>query len=469
VFVGGFDLPAAEAVCGADPIDATDVLDLLGSLVDKSLVMLDERGDGNRYRMLETIREYAREKLDQRGEDAAATAARHCQHFFAFVKAGREGLKGADQGLWIGRLETEIDNLRAATTLALSGGVDPFIAVKIAVALLRFWLLRGYVNEGRRVVRAALALPAVQASDLARAWTLYVGAVLARVQGEHAEARRMLESCLVLRRLLGDPVEIAGTLSTLALTRLNAGDPAAAKRAEEEALQMFRQLGNRLGEMWGLIHLGQIALYEGDGERAGHHVGIALDVARELGHREGEAESELLLGEIAFSTGRLEDAAARFWKSLGVCRNAGDRNGEANAQRWLGKVDLERGHLESARGQLGAALRAFEAFEMREELVDCLEDHALLLLQEGRPRDAARLAGAAVQARVRLALVRPPRAEQLWAALLDRLRESCADPQFDAVWQQGERQETKEAVRVALEPPSGSLVEIDSDSVAAMR
>ncbi|UCG98963.1 MAG: hypothetical protein JSW31_08040, partial [Burkholderiales bacterium] len=120
VFVGGFDLPAAEAVCGVDPLDAMDVLDLLGSLAEKSLVMLDEREEGSRYRMLETIRQYAREKLDGRGEDAAATAARHCQHYFVFAKAVRDGIEGPEQATWLRRAETDVDNLRAAIALALA-------------------------------------------------------------------------------------------------------------------------------------------------------------------------------------------------------------------------------------------------------------------------------------------------------------------------------------------------------------
>ncbi|MCU0765742.1 MAG: NB-ARC domain-containing protein [Burkholderiaceae bacterium] len=91
VFVGGFDLAAAEAVGGADPVDSFEVLDLLGSLVEKSLVMVEEHDQGSRYRMLETIREYAREKLEERGDDAAATAARHCEHYFAFAKEARDG------------------------------------------------------------------------------------------------------------------------------------------------------------------------------------------------------------------------------------------------------------------------------------------------------------------------------------------------------------------------------------------
>ena len=114
--------------------------------------------------MLETIRDYAREKLEQAGE-LAPTAARHCQHYFALAKAVDSGMEGSEQATWITRIETELDNVRAAIALAMAGGVDPIIAVKFAVAMQGFWILRGYATEGRGVVRAALALPAVRASD----------------------------------------------------------------------------------------------------------------------------------------------------------------------------------------------------------------------------------------------------------------------------------------------------------------
>jgi tetratricopeptide (TPR) repeat protein len=262
----------------------------------------------------------------------------------------------------------------------------------------------------------------------------------------------MLETCLELRRLLGDTLEIAGTLSTLALTRLHAGDPAAALLAETEALQIFRRLSNRLGEMWGLLHLGQIALYEGDGQRARLDLEQARCISRELTHREGEAESELLLGEVAFSSGDYDEAAARFTTSLVVCRSARDRNGEANAERWLGKVDRQRGDLPSARRRLGESLQAFEAFGMRDELVACLEDHALLMHREGRLRDAAQLAAAVAQARVRLALVRPPPQQNLWDEFGARLRGDVGKAEFEAAWQRGQRWETKDALHTALAP-----------------
>ncbi len=188
VFAGGFDLAAAEAICGVDPLTPEDILDLVMSLVDKSLVMVRESDGESRYRMLETIREYARECLVKRG-DFDATAVRHCDHFLVLAKAANHGLQGAEQAQWTRRLETELDNLRTAIALALGGGTDPILAVKFEVALMGFRFLRGYSTEGRNYVRAALALPAVQASDIAHAHALYVGAVLADGQSDYAEAR----------------------------------------------------------------------------------------------------------------------------------------------------------------------------------------------------------------------------------------------------------------------------------------
>ncbi len=263
VFAGGFDLEAAEQVCGTQPIEPIAILDVVGSLVDKSLVIADDGRAGTRYRMLDTIRDYARDKLDASGEQADVTT-RHCQHYFALAKRIRDGCKGADLAKWIQRAESDLDNLRGATALALAAGVDPLIAVKIAVALQGFWILRGYASEGRSVIRAALKLDAVRASDMAQAYALYVGAALAHSQSDHAEARAMLQICLTLRRKLGNLVEIAATLSTLALAQLQGGDSQAAREGELEALELFRAAGERIGEAIVLLQLGQIAQFAGE-------------------------------------------------------------------------------------------------------------------------------------------------------------------------------------------------------------
>jgi predicted ATPase/class 3 adenylate cyclase len=449
IFAGGFDLEAAEVVCGSDPLAAEDVLDILASLVEKSLVMLDERESRARYQMLETIRDYACEKLIG-GSDLSATAARHSEHYLAVAKAANQGLTGPDQAEWIWRTEAELDNLRAAITLSLAGGVDRIVAVKFAVALQGFWILRGYTTEGRNTVRAALALPEIQASDRAHAHALYVGAALAESQSDYDQARQMLETCLALRRGLGDEFDIAATLSTLTMARLPAGDAEGARQSELEALQIFRRLQERVGEAIGLLHLGQVEAFVGDDERARDWLEQGLALSRSIRHQEVEGECELALGEIALDADDLLQARARFLRSLNVCREAGDKRGEARALGWLGKTDLREGDQSAAGPRLDDALRALRDFVMREDLLNCAEDHVRLAAAEERMDDAIALASAVEQARQRMALVRRQHSQSQWLALLTLLRQRAGATSSDAAWALGSQWEIDEMTQRAL-------------------
>lgn len=449
VFAGGFDLEACTAVCGHDPIEGDDVLDLLTSLADKSLVMPEDLDDGTRYRTLETIREYAREKLTARGE-LADTASRHCMYFLNLAKAGNQGLKGADQGGWIQRLEAELDNMRAALALALDGGVDPIIAVKFQVALMSFWILRGYVTEGAKSVRAALELPEVLASDVALAHALYVGAALATSHSDYKAAAETLETCLAVRRAIDNPIDVAATLSTLSLVRLHLGEVIKARASEEEALAIFRGQEDRIGEAIGLLHLGQICAHVGEDDQARRHFEQCNTIAKDLSHSEIEGECERMLGEIDLEQDDIQVARTRFTRSLLLCRDAGDRRGEATSLWWLGKVDLVAGEAEQARERLGTALRAFDAIEMREEMIGCVEDHARLWHACGYPDMAARLYAAAAMHRERLALTRPPRIEQRWREHTTDTRAALGDAAFDSAWAAGQPWSLDEAIHHAL-------------------
>ncbi len=417
VFMGGFDLAAAEAVCGVEPLDPFDLLDLLSSLVEKSLVMADEIDGQTRYRMLETIREYAHEKLLAAAEQPV-TAARHAEHYFALSKQARTGLMGADQATWVARLERDHDNLRAALSLAESGGVDPFIAVKLAVNLQGFWMLRGYGTEGRERVAAALALPAIQASDMAQSHALYVAAALAGGQSDYGRARQMLEQCLRLRRGLGRDVDIAATLSTLALAQWHSGDVRAAQASEQEAMAIFATLGDAVGMAIGQVHLGQYALHLGDFALAESHLRAGLAAAERIGHREIQAECELNLGELAHASGQFEIAQAAWERSLRISHDAADRHGEAMAWAALAKAELQHGRLGTAADLLARALPAFQAYEMRDELLSALEDVARIAAAHARPVLAVQLAAALQSQRERLALLRSPHADQRWQAWL---------------------------------------------------
>lgn len=445
VFVGGLDMAAAEAVCGTEPLAVDEVLDLLGALVEKSLLTMDQHGGSTRYRMLETIRDYAREKLRDSGEFGAAAAA-HGQYFLALAKQVRDGMKGRDQGVWIGRAEAEIDNLRAAMALAQTGGIDPVILVKMAVALQGFWVLRGRATEGRAIVRAALELPEVRASAVAHAHALYVGAALALTQSDHDDALALLTECLVLRRENGKPAEVAATLSTLTKVQLRAGDPGKAGWAQggtqerrrwsrgqvdrarssaAEALELLRAAGDQVGEAIALLDLGQIELFQGDFAAAAIPIEESLALARRLEHREVEAECERSLGEIALELDDEPLARSCLGRALAISSAAGDSRGEACAWLWLGKLALKAGAVQDARGLLARAVAVFQAHEMRAEWIDGLSAIAAVALQGNEPAQARQLLRAVAGFVQRSPMVRSKRAvlrcDALEGAVLARL------------------------------------------------
>lgn len=449
VFIGGFDLPAVEAVCGADPLDPLDLVDLLSSLVEKSLVMPDVSSGDTRYRMLDTLRDYALEKLAQ-AEGPAETERLHCDHFWGVARQARGGLQGPQQATWVRRVEAELDNLRAAMAVARAGGADPLLAAKVPVALQGFWVMRGRLSEGRELLRAALALPAIQASDMARAHTLYAAAVLADAQGDPVEAQQLLETCLALRRALQDTEGMAITLSTLSVSCLAAGRIDAALTAEHEALPLFRQLGHRIGEAIGLQHLAHITLHQGRRGEARMYNLQALELARQLKNLELEGECEWLLAEIAHADGDSTDAQARLRRSLQVCREAGDRSGEARALGSLGRHALEQYDTDTARQQLGQALRAFQTYEMRADLIGSLEDHADLAEAFELPEVAVSLRAAAHVARDGAGLAPAPARRARSQARLAALRQSLGEPSYESAWHTGSQWTLQDALSAAL-------------------
>ncbi len=450
VFAGGFDGAAAKAVCADEAVPAKRIPDLLASLVQKSLAWRAGESAESRYRMLETIRDYAREKLAEQGT-AAPTAQRHCAHYFALAKEAARGIHGAEQAKCVRRLEDELENLRAAMACALRGGTDPMIAVKLPVALQPFWILRGYTAEGRKLVQAALALPAIQESDMARAHALYTEAALASVQGDHRAANQILDTCLALRRGLGDPMWVAGTLSTLSLIRLQAGDLNGASACESEALELFVSIANEYGQALSWLHRGQIHIWAGNALGALADLPQALALARATGNREIEAECELTLAEVHLMRGQADEARAAVHRSLNVCEGAADKRGEASARWWLGRLAVRAGDAQAARTLLPRVLRELKSHDMRAQMLGCLDDMALLLALEGSPAAALELAVAADQARGRLMLNRSPRDEQDWRERLREIWRALPETVAEAACESGRGLETEDALRAALD------------------
>ncbi len=456
-FAGGFDGDAVRAVCTDEATPPEQVDAHVSALVQKSLVLREDEGDGQRLRLLETLRDYAREKLAAAGS-ADAVAVRHCAHFFALAKEGARGIHGPEQGRWVRRLDVELENLRAAIACALAGRADPVIAVKLAVALTGFWLLRGHASEGRRVVDQALALPVVQATPMAQAWALYTGAVLASSQGDHETAVRELEACLQLRRTLGAPVEIAATLSTLALTLLQAGDDRRAAECETEALSLFAAAGDLRGQAIGRVHLAQIRLWSGQMAAAKGDLMSALTFARAVANQEVEAACELTTAEMHLREGRPSQAEDAVLRSLEICRAAGDKRGEAQAEWWLGRIALLEGELALAHARLQRAMAEFQAHDMRTQLLGCLEDLCRHMAESRQPGTACAMAAAAAQARLRWKLKRSPWDQERWQALQQLIASALPPDEAERAARTGREWELEDVLKAALGDPEQATV-----------
>jgi hypothetical protein len=244
VFAEGFDLDAAEAVCGIGDIEAFDVAGLLGSLVDKSLVVAEPTTGAVRYRLLETIREFAAERLAEAGgEPAAAVAAAHRQHFLAVAEAAAPHLTGPGQGRWLARLDTEQANLRRAAQHAAGRPDGTTRILRFGAALRRYWIARSRHEDALGLLMPVLDRPAARADPGPFGEALLTAAELAQGHGM-AMARRLGEQAVEFARQHGDDRLLADSLATLCATYYFAGELEQGFRLAEEAVPRARRLGD---------------------------------------------------------------------------------------------------------------------------------------------------------------------------------------------------------------------------------
>jgi len=352
-FAGRFGLPAAEAVAAGPEVAPGEVLGLLGALVDKSLVQFDRTGTGpGRYRLLETVRQYAAGRLDALGA-AAAQAARlaHRDYYLALAEAAAPQLVGPDQAAWLDRLDAELGNLRAAIAFSLTQP-DPAPGLRLASSLRVYWRARGHAAEGAEALRAMLDAPAARGATLPRARALaaaarllqqtggyaiagdyceealaiaraagddYLVAGLLRIravillrQGQPGAALLVIESGLGLAHHLGEPYLTARLLSARAYAMNAQGDPAGAARDAAESARLFRQAGDRLGVGQMLGNLGYYELSAGDLEAARRHLAESHDIARPLNDRYSIVHTTFNLGLAEYLGGSPGAAGALF-------------------------------------------------------------------------------------------------------------------------------------------------------------
>jgi non-specific serine/threonine protein kinase len=438
VFAGGFGLAAAEAIVAGPDVPAAEVLGHLGALVDKSLVQFGDTGTGlGRYRLLDTVRQYAAGHLNAPGRAAAeGVRAAHRDYYLALAEAAAPHLVAHDQAAWLERLDAELGNLRAAIAFSLTQP-DPEPGLRLAASLRVYWTVSGHAAEGADVLRAVLGASAAQEATLPRARALAAAAYLLLATGSYAIADHYCQEALAIARAAGDDGLAADLLQERAVALLRQGQPGAglpliesglalarrlgethltgrllsarsyakkaqgdhtaAARDDAEALRLFRQAGDRIHAGATLGNLGYDELEAGDLDTARRHLAEALDIARSHNTRYGIVYGTFNLGLAEYLGASPDAARALFAESLDLARYTGMRWGAAYAL-------------------IGLALAGHGA---------------------AGPEWSARLHGAADQALADLGHVLEPLEERLADLDRQRLRAAMGDEAFTAEYDAG--------------------------------
>jgi predicted ATPase/class 3 adenylate cyclase len=450
VFAGGWTLEAAEQVCAGEGVEDLEALDLLTSLTDKSLVVVEQNGGHSRYRLLETVRQYAREKLLESG-GGEAVRDRHLECFLTLAEQAEPHLTGAEQQAWLDLLETEHDNLRAALTWSFATGGDATSGLRLAGAVWWFWYVRGYFGEGRGwLARLLAAAPSGQAAAT-RAKALNGAGRLARQQSDYPAAQALLDESLAIQRKLGDRRGIALSLNNLGLMAWDQGDYPSARSLYQESLAIRRKLDDRGGIAVSLNNLGGVAFDEGDyvTARALHEESLAI--RREVGYRPGIASSLGNLGNVAYAQGDYVLSRALFEESLAISRDVGDRQGIGFSLGSLGNVAAAQGDNASARAFFRQSLAIRRELGDRWGIAELLEGLSYVAFALAEPERAARIDGAAERLREEIGSPLPlnerPRYDRHVAATRAALGDAVA---LDRAWREGRALTLEHAIELAL-------------------
>jgi len=497
IFASGWSLEAAEAACAGDfklplatdnpvaqsntapvgwavDLQSSEVLTSLLRLVNKSLVVATVVDEPSRYHLLETIHEFASEKLRASGE-AEAMGRQHAALYLTLAEAAEEGLIGVQQGEWLTRLEAEHDNLRAALSWTLSHNREG--AARLVAGVWRFWSMRGYLSEGRSWLETTLAQSSPTPSPL-RANLLNAAGWLAAVQGDYAAAAVLLHQSLTMAQAVGSIAAQAKALNSLGVLAWNLADYPAAERLLGESLSLRRSLNDRWGMTQSLNNLAIIAAEQGDYRQAAQMYAQNLAIQRELGDSYGisaslnnlaatalyegdyataqpAAEECLLLSHeqgdqdgIALALLNLASALLfqqaydaandRFDECLALMRALGDQTGIVQSLTGLANVARQQASFGQATARYKEALTIAEALDYKLGAVGALEGLALVAVAVAQAEQGARLLGAAAALRQAINVPLHTFDRHEYEQAVVTLRQQLDGDRFDQQWASGQ-------------------------------
>ncbi|MCX7669798.1 MAG: tetratricopeptide repeat protein [Anaerolineae bacterium] len=450
VFAGSFTVEDAEQVCTGHGLTGDQILSALVGLEEKSLMEAEITAGGNRFRLHELVRQYARTKLEAAGE-AARVEARHLDVYARLVAEATAHLTDEQQAIWLDRLEAEHDNLGAALAAScrLAGGQEAGLAM--AGGLARFWATRGHFREGRYWAHALLAATRAASPTPGRLGVLWAAGNLAYYQTDYAEASRFYTEALAVGRALDDRRAVAAIMRGLGTVAHGQGDCERALICYRESLALCREIGDYQGEAAALANLGLALWQHGDGVAGRDHLEACLVLRQRLGDEVGVAYVLHLLADIAWSEGWPAEARALNERSLAMRRRLGDRWGMAYSLDSLAVMARASGDGARARRLFAESLVLFDDLGSLHGLSDVLDHLAGLLAEEGDDEGADQLMAAAAVLRETVHAALPPNMQQEHDQQLGRIRERLGPEHFRAAWLLGRALTREQAVQYALE------------------
>ena len=449
VFVGGCTVESAEAVCNASRDLGMEIFEGLSSLVDQNLIQRTDRAEGEpRFTMLETIREYAMERLTESNEGPATRRA-HAAYCMVLAEEGNPQLLPPDRSNWLAQCDVEIDNFRYALDWLFQTR-DLEWAFRLCMALFRFWDMREHFDEGRARLETVLQMAGTEYKKERARVSLFIGA-LVTPQGDYTAAEHFLNQSLALYEELGDEPAIAAALNALGVSARDRGDYAAAQSHLERSLDCWRNLSDRLAMARCLHNLANVVKVRGDYSRARWALSEATKIFEDLGDASGAAWSINQQGDVARAQGDKAAALDLYQKALLCFRETGDPWGAARSLTDLGDIHRELGDHAAAHAAYSDALSKFSELGHQRGTARTLESCACLSLAEGFGARALTLASAAAQLRQRIGAPLTHLEQQKLDATLQPAWKLVGEVDGKHAWEEGARMNLESAIRLSME------------------
>jgi len=427
----------------------------MSSMVDKSLLQQLEQASGeSRFAMLETIREYAREKLEASGEDAATKRA-HAAYCLVLAEEAATAESGAEGAQGRERLALEHDNFRAGLEwLTVTG--DAEWGLRLGTALFRFWESREYLAEGRDRLGKILRMPAAAAPTKARARALFAAGVLASEQGDFAAADALMMESLEIGRQLADTRGVAVTMNARAILARDQGKLSLAHALFQESLTLWRELGDLQAIARALSNLASVLKMQGEYDLARSLCAECRAIFEGLGDRTGAAWSLNNEGDVARDQGDLAVARALFGQALAIFRELDDRWGIAGTLADLGNLAREQQNSAAALALYRESLKTFQQLEHKRGIARLLECCACSAAVQQQAERALRLAGAAAALRQNIGAPLTLAEQAKLHAILEPARQALANSASATAWLEGWDMPLDHAIEEVLAPEATS-------------